>query len=230
MSRAAWASSTTATILSICAAAMARPTSTAPTSQLQLCLPDFRSLPRTHARRQGARRMVAERRRHLQSGQPYSVIDYSGAVGSIFYSTFPTASPTPSFRWLQAALDGAIPTNDPFETGLHHRPAQHLPPVLASAAWTSPSSSSPNLTSASSSDIPSTYSTSSTPPASTSPSTTSRKTSITMASRWPGPFLFYQRCCNSSPDNNANRLLQLPARPRQRQQNHRQRPPDPNVV
>ena len=24
----------------------------------------------------------------IQSGQPYSVIDYSGAVGSIFYSTF----------------------------------------------------------------------------------------------------------------------------------------------
>ena len=24
----------------------------------------------------------------IQSGQPYSIIDYSGAVGSIFYSTF----------------------------------------------------------------------------------------------------------------------------------------------
>ncbi len=39
----------------------------------------------------------------LQSGQPYSVIDYSGAVGSIFYGTSTTASPTRSSRWLRAA-------------------------------------------------------------------------------------------------------------------------------
>ncbi len=81
----------------------------------------------------------------VQSGQPYSVVDYSGAVGSIFYGVT-TASPTPSFRsqcspkhavtgvggvWRNpalnpacfglpllapGALDGAIPSNDPYET------------------------------------------------------------------------------------------------------------------
>jgi len=84
----------------------------------------------------------------IQSGQPYSVIDYSGAVGSAFYSIFdgitnpidPLApgctaksavtgavGVTPGQPALNAAcfalpllapgaLNGAIPTNDPFET------------------------------------------------------------------------------------------------------------------
>jgi len=83
----------------------------------------------------------------LQSGQPYSVVDYSGAVGSIFYGVndgitnpvVPLAgcSPqqaltgasgaTPGFPALHAAcfglpllspggLNGAIPSNDPYET------------------------------------------------------------------------------------------------------------------
>jgi hypothetical protein len=85
----------------------------------------------------------------LQSGQPYSIIDYSGAVGSVFYSTFDginnpivplAAGCTPknavtgrsgAFGSSDAALkaecftvpllnpgdlDGAIPSNDPYET------------------------------------------------------------------------------------------------------------------
>ncbi len=84
----------------------------------------------------------------LQSGQPYSVIDYTGAVGSIYYGTangitnpiVPLASgctpksaltgasgAEPGFPALNAncfalpllspgALDGAIPSNDPYET------------------------------------------------------------------------------------------------------------------
>jgi hypothetical protein len=89
----------------------------------------------------------------LQSGQPYSVIDYSGAVGSIYYSTSdgitnpivplaqgctpknaltghsgaftgvnanytalkPSCFTIPSLA--PGALGGAIPANDPFETG-----------------------------------------------------------------------------------------------------------------
>ena len=35
-----------------------------------------------------AQRLVADRSRVIQSGQPYSIIDYSGAVGSLYYSTF----------------------------------------------------------------------------------------------------------------------------------------------
>ena len=83
----------------------------------------------------------------LQGGQPFSVIDYSGAVGSVYYSTFdginnpivPLSSKcTPksavtgkSGAWGTPALDascftipllnsgdlnGAIPSNDPYET------------------------------------------------------------------------------------------------------------------
>ena len=83
----------------------------------------------------------------IQSGQPYSVVDYSGAVGSIFYGvndgiTNPivplvSCSPkqaltgasgaTPGFPALDAscfglpllsegAFNGAIPSNDPYET------------------------------------------------------------------------------------------------------------------
>jgi len=84
-----------------------------------------------------------------QSGQPFSVIDYSGAVGSVFYGVsdgitnpiVPLASNctmkqavtgvsgvTPGLPALNAAcftlpllpaggLDGAIPSNDPYETG-----------------------------------------------------------------------------------------------------------------
>ncbi len=84
----------------------------------------------------------------FQSGQPYSVIDYSGAVGSVFYGVSdgitnpivplsPNCTPssaktgysgaTPGLPALKAscftipllapgALDGAIPTNDPYET------------------------------------------------------------------------------------------------------------------
>jgi hypothetical protein len=82
----------------------------------------------------------------IQSGQPYSVIDYSGAVGSIFYGVndgitnpiVPLVSCTPqqaitgasgagSTPALKAdcfglpllapgALNGAIPSNDPYET------------------------------------------------------------------------------------------------------------------
>jgi len=83
----------------------------------------------------------------LQSGQPYSVVDYSGAVGSIYYgandgitnpvvpltSCSPKGAMTgasgakPGFPALNAAcfglllfspggLNGAIPSNDPFET------------------------------------------------------------------------------------------------------------------
>ena len=83
----------------------------------------------------------------IQSGQPYSVIDYSGAVGSIFYGvndgiTNPivplsgctpqqavtgASGTTPGVPALNAncfglplltpgALDGAIPSNDPYET------------------------------------------------------------------------------------------------------------------
>jgi hypothetical protein len=88
----------------------------------------------------------------LQSGQPYSVIDFSGAVGSIYYSTadgitnpiVPLASGCTaksaltghSGAWFPSTgvsalrpecftlpllnpgdLDGAIPANDPYETG-----------------------------------------------------------------------------------------------------------------
>jgi hypothetical protein len=85
----------------------------------------------------------------FQSGQPFSVIDYSGAVGSVFYGVsdgitnpiVPLASnctpgsavtgnngATPGLPALNAscftlpllapgALNGAIPTNDPYETG-----------------------------------------------------------------------------------------------------------------
>jgi hypothetical protein len=85
----------------------------------------------------------------FQSGQPFSVIDYSGAVGSVFYGVSdgitnpivplrPGCSPksavtgrsgaTPGFPALDAscftipillpgALNGAIPSNDPYETG-----------------------------------------------------------------------------------------------------------------
>src|SRR5260370_874354 len=82
----------------------------------------------------------------IQSGQPYSVVDYSGAVGSIFYGvndgiTNPVvplsgctpqqaltgasgAGATPDVKpsWFglpllaPGALNGAIPTNDPYET------------------------------------------------------------------------------------------------------------------
>ena len=83
----------------------------------------------------------------LQSGQPFSVIDYSGAVGSVFYSTFDginnplvplapgcsakTATTGASGAFGNPALkascftipilnpgdmNGAIPSNDPFET------------------------------------------------------------------------------------------------------------------
>jgi hypothetical protein len=83
----------------------------------------------------------------IQSGQPYSVVDYSGAVGSIFYGvndgiTNPivplvgcspqqaitgASGTTPGFPALNpncfglpllspGALNGAIPTNDPYET------------------------------------------------------------------------------------------------------------------
>jgi len=83
----------------------------------------------------------------LQSGQPYSVIDYSGAVGSIFYGTNdgitnPVVPLAPGCTAKSAltghsgagalpaldancftlpllapgALDGAIPSNDPYET------------------------------------------------------------------------------------------------------------------
>jgi hypothetical protein len=88
----------------------------------------------------------------LQSGQPYSIIDFSGAIGSIYYSTADgitnpivplaagctakTAKTSHSGAWYPAngstaldpacftlpllpagGLNGAIPTNDPFETG-----------------------------------------------------------------------------------------------------------------
>jgi hypothetical protein len=82
----------------------------------------------------------------IQSGQPYSVVDYSGAVGSIFYGTndgitnpvVPLAGCSPSEALTGAsgagstpalkascfgipllspgALNGAIPSNDPYET------------------------------------------------------------------------------------------------------------------
>jgi Carboxypeptidase regulatory-like domain len=83
----------------------------------------------------------------IQSGQPYSVIDYSGAVGSIYYSTYdgitnpivplaPGCTPKKALTghsgaWDQpalnpacftlpllapGALNGAIPSNDTFET------------------------------------------------------------------------------------------------------------------
>ena len=83
----------------------------------------------------------------IQSGQPYSVIDYTGAVGSVFYGVndgitnpvVPLSGCTPSQALTGAsgvhagapalnpscfglpllapgALDGAIPTNDPYET------------------------------------------------------------------------------------------------------------------
>jgi hypothetical protein len=88
----------------------------------------------------------------LQSGQPYSVIDFSGAIGSIYYSTADgitnpivplapgctakSAKTSHSGAWYPVngstaldpacftlpllpagGLNGAIPTNDPFETG-----------------------------------------------------------------------------------------------------------------
>ncbi len=82
----------------------------------------------------------------LQSGQPFSVIDYSGAVGSVYYGvsdgiTNPIVpvipgckavtgknGVTPGLPALEAscftipilganALNGAIPSNDPYETG-----------------------------------------------------------------------------------------------------------------
>jgi len=88
----------------------------------------------------------------LQSGQPYSIIDYSGSVGSVYYSTSdgitnPVVPLAPGFTaksaktgasgaWTPAGgmpalnpaaftlpllsaggLGGAIPSNDPFETG-----------------------------------------------------------------------------------------------------------------
>jgi hypothetical protein len=88
----------------------------------------------------------------LQSGQPYSVIDFSGAIGSIYYSTFDgitnpivplakgctakSAKTGASGAWTPAGgkaalnaacftipilpaggLGGAIPTQDPYETG-----------------------------------------------------------------------------------------------------------------
>jgi hypothetical protein len=88
----------------------------------------------------------------LQSGQPYSVIDFSGAVGSIYYSTADgitnpivplakgctakSALTGHSGAWFPSTgisalrpecftlpllspgdLDGAIPANDPYETG-----------------------------------------------------------------------------------------------------------------
>ena len=88
----------------------------------------------------------------LQSGQPYSVIDFSGAVGSIYYSTadgitnpivplapgctVKSATTGASGAWTPSGgkpaldpacftlpllpaggLNGAIPSNDPFETG-----------------------------------------------------------------------------------------------------------------
>jgi len=83
----------------------------------------------------------------LQSGQPFSIIDYSGAVGSVYYSTFDginnpivplSSSCTPKTAVTGASgafgtpalkpecftipilspgdLNGAIPTNDPYET------------------------------------------------------------------------------------------------------------------
>jgi hypothetical protein len=83
----------------------------------------------------------------LQSGQPFSIIDYSGAVGSVYYSTFdginnpivplaPGCTPknavtgtsgawgTPALKadcftiplLAPGDLNGAIPSNDPYET------------------------------------------------------------------------------------------------------------------
>ena len=101
----------------------------------------------------------------LQSGQPYSVIDYSGAVGSIYYGvndgiTNPivplapgctpknavtgTTGTTAGLPALNAAcftlpllapgaLNGAIPSNDPYETNFTQRPAQYFSPALAAA-------------------------------------------------------------------------------------------------
>ncbi len=89
----------------------------------------------------------------LQSGQPYSIVDYSGAVGSIYYGVSnaitdpivplkPGCTPKsavtgqsgtrPGFPALNAncfdvpllapgALNGAIPSNDPYETNLTNR-------------------------------------------------------------------------------------------------------------
>ena len=94
----------------------------------------------------------------IQSGQPYSVVDYSGAVGSIFYgvndgitnpivplnTTARRSKPSLERRGQAAllrsmpacfglpllspgALDGAIPSNDPYETELHRSwPAQYF--------------------------------------------------------------------------------------------------------
>ena len=99
-SRAAWASSTTATIPPICAAATARPTSTARTCSTS---PTDSLRPRSSATDTLAGKALDSWALHgvavIQSGQPYSVIDYSGAVGSIFYSTF-NGITNPIVPWL----------------------------------------------------------------------------------------------------------------------------------
>jgi hypothetical protein len=76
----------------------------------------------------------------IQSGQPYSIIDYSGAVGSIFYSTFNgITNPIVPLNYAAGctrknALTGANhgrTQRRSLRNQLHHWPAQYLPPVLA---------------------------------------------------------------------------------------------------
>ena len=108
--------STMATTRSICAMATARRTSTARMCSTSTITTNsrnsFRRLPgKARWRMAGPFRELIT----LQSGQPYSVIDYSGAVGSIFYSiidgiTNPIVPLAPGCT-PQSAVTGAIGNN-----------------------------------------------------------------------------------------------------------------------
>ncbi len=70
----------------------------------------------------------------FQSGQPYSVIDYSGAVGSIFYSTF-NGITNPIVPLAQGCTAQSAKTGD---TGAFYNPATGAGAALKSSCFTIP--------------------------------------------------------------------------------------------
>src|ERR1700739_4630589 len=81
MNKAHWGFSTMAAIPRICVAATRRQTSTGHMFSTSTITTNFRSSPQMLIANGWAIQGLIV----LQSGQPYSVVDYSGAVGSIYY-------------------------------------------------------------------------------------------------------------------------------------------------
>jgi hypothetical protein len=162
-SRAAWASSTTATTPQPAQRLRLGRLRPHPRHQLQLRLPapEFAPEHSSKATSSTAGRWSASP--FCRAASP-TASSTSPAPSAASTTAPPTASPTPSFRSPTAArqdrltghsgafgdsalkpscftsphrrrrsLNGAIPTSDPLRDQLHHRPAQHLPPGLPEA-------------------------------------------------------------------------------------------------